>query len=228
MDEPAVLNLNDPAVQVLGSILANENGRRILAALSKGPKSPSEIARELGVPLTTVKHHIDRLAAVGIVELTEVVPGRRGRRRVYALRAPALVIIPAEKEGPALQAIRAWAIRRVGAVISLRKPLIAGLLLALIAGAGAGLLTTSKFGAACRYPPVPAAPALGEKGFSAEEVPATGGAEVQVERGEEVVEETNAVRAVLLMIAVTSLAASVTAILVVWIVASRSHTKVGG
>lgn len=227
MDEPAVLNLNDPAVQVLGSILANETGRRILAALSRGPKSPSEIARELGVPLTTVKHHIDRLADAGIVELAEVVPGRRGRRRVYALRAPALVIIPSEKEGPALQAIRAWAMRRVGAVISLRRPLIAGLLVALIAGAGAGLFAASRFVPAYRYVPAPAV--MGEKGASTEEVPVPSSREAEVQaEGGEFLEEVPTVRTTLLLIGVTSLAAGVAAIVVVWIAASRSRPKVGG
>lgn len=142
MERPAVMGLDDPAVEILGSVLANETGRKVLATLARGPKSPSDVARELGLPLTTVKHHIDRLVSAGIVQLVETSPGKRGRKRIYALRSPALVIIPSSSEGAAIRAIRGWILERASAVISLRRPILAGVLAAIVVGVGSGLLTS--------------------------------------------------------------------------------------
>ncbi len=153
MERPAVMGLDDPAIEILGSVLANETGRKVLAALASGPKSPSDIARELGLPLTTVKHHVDRLVSAGIVQLVETSPGRKGRKRIYALRSPALVIIPSSSEGAAIRAIRGWVMERASAVISLRRPILAGVLAAIVVGIGSGLLATHAFLAA--PPPMP-------------------------------------------------------------------------
>ncbi len=142
MERPAVMGLDDPAVEILGSVLANETGRKVLATLARGPKSPSDVARELGLPLTTVKHHIDRLVSAGIVQLVETSPGRKGRKRIYALRSPALVIIPSSSEGAAIRAIRGWILERASAVISLRRPILAGVLAAIVVGVGSGLLAS--------------------------------------------------------------------------------------
>ncbi len=166
MERPAVMGLDDPAIEILGSVLANETGRRVLAALASGPKSPSDIARELGLPLTTVKHHVDRLVSAGIVQLVETSPGRKGRKRIYALRSPALVIIPSSSEGAAIRAIRGWVMERASAVISLRRPILAGVLAAIVVGIGSGLLATHAFLAA--PPPMPSVQA----GVSAKGVPA--------------------------------------------------------
>ncbi len=169
MDRPAVLDLNDPAVEILGSVLANETGRRVLASLASGPKSPSDIARELGLPLTTVKHHVDRLVSAGIARLVETSPGRKGRKRIYALRSPALVIIPSSSEGAAIRAIRGWVLERASAVISLRRPVLAGLLAALAVGLGSGLLANQLLPTATSPP----AAMAGVKGAAATPPPQT-------------------------------------------------------
>lgn len=97
-----VFAIDEEELIALGQEVSNEVGRRIIASLRDFPKSPNDIANELGLPLTTVIFHIEKLSGAGIIKLLGKMPGKRGRKTLYSLTSPAFVILPVsrvEKEG---------------------------------------------------------------------------------------------------------------------------------
>ncbi len=89
-----LLGLDDEEVEILGLELANEVGRKILKSLKEFPKSPNDLSKELNIPLTTVVFHVERLTRAGLIKPIGKAPGKRGRKTLYALNAPAVVIVP--------------------------------------------------------------------------------------------------------------------------------------
>jgi DNA-binding transcriptional ArsR family regulator len=65
----------------MGKALGDELRLRALRAMAKGPSTLAELALELGVPRTTLGHHMGILRAAGLVTLT-VEDGRWGRLRL--------------------------------------------------------------------------------------------------------------------------------------------------
>jgi len=97
-----VFAIDEEELVALGQEISNEVGRRIIASLRDFPKSPNDIANELGLPLTTVIFHIEKLSGAGIIKPLGKMPGKRGRKTLYSLASPAFVILPVsrvEKEG---------------------------------------------------------------------------------------------------------------------------------
>jgi DNA-binding transcriptional ArsR family regulator len=62
---------------------------RVLARLNRGVASPVEIARELGVPVGRVSHHVRTLAALGAIELVRTRPRRGAVEHFYRAVLPA-------------------------------------------------------------------------------------------------------------------------------------------
>jgi DNA-binding transcriptional ArsR family regulator len=62
---------------------------RVLARLNRGVASPVEIARELGVPVGRVSHHVRTLAALGAIELVRTRPRRGAVEHFYRATLPA-------------------------------------------------------------------------------------------------------------------------------------------
>ncbi len=97
-----VFAIDEEELVALGQEISNEVGRRIITSLRDFPKSPNDIANELGLPLTTVVFHIEKLSGAGIIKPLGKMPGKRGRKTLYSLVSPAFVILPVsrvEKEG---------------------------------------------------------------------------------------------------------------------------------
>lgn len=55
----------------------------ILRYLHEGPRSPSELAKLMGYPLSTIEHHIKELLASGSIELAQVKPVRNTNEHFY-------------------------------------------------------------------------------------------------------------------------------------------------
>jgi DNA-binding transcriptional ArsR family regulator len=70
-----------PSVVILGKALGDEMRLRALRALARGPSTLVDLAQELGVPRTTLGHHIGLLRAAGLVTLT-IDDGRFGKLRL--------------------------------------------------------------------------------------------------------------------------------------------------
>lgn len=66
---------------------------RILSELSKGPGYPSEIARELGIPLQTAYYHIHILEKAGLVEFMDYTERGGGVAKRFICKAESFAVI---------------------------------------------------------------------------------------------------------------------------------------
>ena len=89
--------LDDEKLKIFGQELANDLARRIMASLREYPKSANDLAKELGVSLSTVAFHIEKLQEAGVIKQVGVTPGRRGKKVLYSLNSEAFVFVPAPK-----------------------------------------------------------------------------------------------------------------------------------
>jgi predicted ArsR family transcriptional regulator len=72
-------------------LLGDARRLAIIEALEEAPRHVPELARMLGVHPTTVRSHLERLIAAGVLEEEEGVPSGRGRpSKRYRLRQPLL------------------------------------------------------------------------------------------------------------------------------------------
>ena len=72
-------------------LLGDARRLAIVEALGEGPRQVPELARLLGIHPTTVRAHLDRLLAAGLLEEEPGVPAGRGRpSKRYRLRQPLL------------------------------------------------------------------------------------------------------------------------------------------
>jgi len=93
-----VFTLDDDGLKLLGQEVANDLGRKIIESLREYPKSPNDLARELGQPLTTIIFHIEKLVSAGVVSPVGTMAGRRGRKTLYTLSSSAFLILPVRRE----------------------------------------------------------------------------------------------------------------------------------
>lgn len=88
--DPADTDDPPPPILLLGKALGDELRLRTLRALARGPSTLVDLAQELGVPRTTLSHHIGLLRAAGLVTLT-IDDGRFGK---LSLRAEVVDDLP--------------------------------------------------------------------------------------------------------------------------------------
>ncbi|MBU4032346.1 MAG: winged helix-turn-helix domain-containing protein [Candidatus Thermoplasmatota archaeon] len=80
--------------------IANEVGRAILKSLSKEPKTASQIAKALSIPLPTILFHLSRLEESGIVSSKKALGKRLREVKVYSVSSTDIVFrIGDEKDG---------------------------------------------------------------------------------------------------------------------------------
>lgn len=88
--DPADADDPPASVVLLGKALGDPLRLRALRALAGGPSTLVDLAQELGVPRTTLSHHIGLMRAAGLVTLT-IEDGRTGR---LALRTEGVDDLP--------------------------------------------------------------------------------------------------------------------------------------
>lgn len=71
-----------PMVDLPYTNLLNERQREILAMLSEGTRSSSELAKELGLTGPTISHHLERLRSSGLIQREPTADGRVKRWRL--------------------------------------------------------------------------------------------------------------------------------------------------
>jgi DNA-binding transcriptional ArsR family regulator len=98
--DPRVLGL-DEAAEVFGA-LSSGTARDLLASLHESPAAPSELAASLGTSIQNVGYHLDRLEAVGLVEVVGSRYSEKGAEMdVYApTGSPLLIRVAPGAEGP--------------------------------------------------------------------------------------------------------------------------------
>lgn len=95
-----VFRTDEEKAKLLAMQIANDRGREVLECLFRGrPKSASEIARELNVPLPTVMFHIERFLEIGIIKIAKTRMSKKLREiKYYGPSKRAILIIPYQKE----------------------------------------------------------------------------------------------------------------------------------
>lgn len=95
-----VFRTDEDKAKLLAMQIANDRGREVLECIFRGrPKSASEIARELDVPLPTVMFHIERFLEIGTIKVVKTRMSKKLREiKYYGPAKRAILIIPSQKE----------------------------------------------------------------------------------------------------------------------------------
>lgn len=94
-EEVIVLEPGDERAQKIGKAIASPTANEILHILAEGPKTASDLTEVLGIPMGTLKYHIENLLEAGLIEITETRYSVKGREvKVYALRDQLLIVAP--------------------------------------------------------------------------------------------------------------------------------------
>lgn len=95
-----VIDIHDERAKELAQILSNEKALSILKLIEeRPPRSISEISRELGIPISTVSYHIDRMLKVGLVEVAGKKYGKRLQEvKLYRASSKPILILPGGKK----------------------------------------------------------------------------------------------------------------------------------
>jgi DNA-binding transcriptional ArsR family regulator len=79
----------------VNSVLANETARKILNLISDEPLSAMPIAYKLNLAINTAQYNLERLEAVGLVEVIRVDKSKKGRDvKIYAPTNKIIAIVP--------------------------------------------------------------------------------------------------------------------------------------
>ncbi|ALV62633.1 Transcriptional regulator [Thermococcus sp. 2319x1] len=89
------IDVRDEKAKELAQILANETSLLILGLLQERALSMSEIARELGIPMSTVSYHLDKMMRVGLVEIAGKKYGKRLQEvKLYRASSKPILLLP--------------------------------------------------------------------------------------------------------------------------------------
>ena len=95
-----VLPLGDESKKIT-QVITNDTARQIMELLAEQSMSASDIAKQLDVPLTTVKYNLENLVDVGLAKIERIKYSEKGRQvKVYAPVRKLIVLVP-EKLGSA-------------------------------------------------------------------------------------------------------------------------------
>ena len=94
-----VISTDDEKAKIVAMELANDNGRRIIDAFFIEPQSASDLAKKLGLPMSTVMFHIERLMEIGIIDVVDKKLSRKFKDiKYYGPKKTAILIVPSQKE----------------------------------------------------------------------------------------------------------------------------------
>ncbi|MBU7029463.1 MAG: helix-turn-helix transcriptional regulator, partial [Theionarchaea archaeon] len=95
-----IFRTDEEKAKLLAMQIANDRGREVMECIFRGnPKSASEIARELNVPLPTVMFHVERFLEIGIIKIVKTRMSKKLREiKYYGPAKRAILIIPYQKE----------------------------------------------------------------------------------------------------------------------------------
>lgn len=98
-EEVVVLEPGDEQAKKIAKAMASQTANDILGSLKDGPKSATEIADALSIPITTLKYHIENLAGAGLIEIVKTKWSSKGREvKIYGLTDRLLIVAPQVKD----------------------------------------------------------------------------------------------------------------------------------
>ncbi|HIH73680.1 MAG: Transcription regulator, ArsR family protein [Thermococcales archaeon 44_46] len=90
-----IIDVGDEKAKELAQILTNETSLLILRLLQERTLSMSEIAKELGLPMSTVSYHLDKMTRVGLVEIAGKKYGKRLQEvKLYRAASKPILLLP--------------------------------------------------------------------------------------------------------------------------------------
>jgi len=94
-----ILPLNDKNSKKISQVISSDTARNILEALASTPRSASEIAEKLGIPLTTVQYNLEKLYDAGLVKVERTKYSRKMKPvKIYAPQRKFVVIAPGKAD----------------------------------------------------------------------------------------------------------------------------------
>jgi DNA-binding transcriptional ArsR family regulator len=94
-----ILPLNDKNSKLISQVISNDTARDILETISDAPRSTTEIAEKLGIPLTTVQYNLEKLAEAGLVKVARTRYSRKMKPvKLYAPQRKYVVIAPGKAD----------------------------------------------------------------------------------------------------------------------------------
>ncbi|MBP2145582.1 DNA-binding transcriptional ArsR family regulator [Methanofollis sp. W23] len=98
-EEVVVLEPGDEQAKKIAKAMASQTANDILGSLKDGPKSATEIAAALSIPITTLKYHVENLAEAGLIEIVKTKWSSKGREvKIYGLTERLLIVAPQVKD----------------------------------------------------------------------------------------------------------------------------------
>lgn len=89
------IDVRDEKAKELAQILTNETSLLILRLLQERTLSMSEITKELGIPMSTVSYHLDKMTRVGLVEIAGKKYGKRLQEvKLYRAASKPILLLP--------------------------------------------------------------------------------------------------------------------------------------
>jgi DNA-binding transcriptional ArsR family regulator len=90
-----ILPLNDKNSKKISQIISSDTARDILEAIASAPRSTSEIAEQLGIPLTTVQYNLEKLRDAGLVKIARTKYSKKMKPvKLYTPQRKLVVIVP--------------------------------------------------------------------------------------------------------------------------------------
>jgi len=94
-----ILPLNDKNSKKISQVISSDTARNILEVLASTPRSASEIAEKLGIPLTTVQYNLEKLYDAGLVKVERTKYSRKMKPvKIYAPQRKFIVIAPGKAD----------------------------------------------------------------------------------------------------------------------------------
>lgn len=95
-----LVDLNEPKVKKLAETITSETSRKILNHLAEKEDSEQNIAQVLGIPISTVHYHLQKLQEAGLVKVEEFHYSPKGREvNHYQLANKYIIITPQKVSG---------------------------------------------------------------------------------------------------------------------------------
>ncbi|HOI13941.1 MAG TPA: helix-turn-helix domain-containing protein [Methanoculleus sp.] len=99
VDDVVVVQPGDERAQKIARAMASQTANAIIQAFGRGPRTSSEVARQMKIPITTASYHIENLLDAGLLEVMETRWSEKGREvKVYGLANQIVIIASPESD----------------------------------------------------------------------------------------------------------------------------------
>ena len=85
---------SEDRIKFLGEVLGNDISRRMLLTLSKSEMTAYEVARDAGLSLSLVAHHLKKMQSAGLVRVSRVSKNSKNRDMRHYRAVSIIVVVP--------------------------------------------------------------------------------------------------------------------------------------